>query len=72
MAKPFPVQVFRSDVSRYAFETRSFKRWAIYLEGEHVADINATAAPGYAPRVSITNSRGRVLVCRVSRRKAAR
>lgn len=70
MAKTFPVKLFRSDIAPPFGEPRTFKRWALYLGNDHVADIEATAVRGYAPRVSILTSRGRVLLSK--RGKAAR
>ena len=69
MAKGFAVRVLRSDV-QMGDRKPTFKRWAIYLGNDPVADIEATCVPGYAPRISIITAHGRVLLSK--RAKAAR
>jgi hypothetical protein len=64
MGRGFPVRIFRSDVGG---SRSNFRRWAVYVGNEHFADINATAVRGYAPRVSVTTRRGRVVLARVAK-----
>jgi hypothetical protein len=54
----FPVRVFRSDV----LGARSdYHRWACYLGNRHLFDVEATAIPGYAARVTVKNAKGGIL-----------
>jgi hypothetical protein len=69
----FPVTLSRND----GRADENFRRWTVYLTGEPAFDIEASAVPGYPPRISLVEhmrdgSQRLVHQLRGNRRRGAR